>query len=169
MNITNDEKITFWSRIKIDTDDKCWEWQAGKAGNGYGSFWIKDKKTNVGAHRIAYLLSKGEVPIDKPVICHTCDNRCCCNPKHLFCGTTNDNIQDMVKKKRHSHGEKHSKAKINPAKGFDNGMRVNPPKLTMELARIIRKETGTHQFLGDKYGVSRRMIGMIKDNTRWAD
>lgn len=34
------------------------------------------------------------------VICHSCDVRTCVNPDHLFCGTTKENAQDMVRKGR---------------------------------------------------------------------
>jgi len=49
-------------------------------------------------------------------VCHTCDNRLCCNPTHLFLGTYRDNAMDAVKKGRITppgvKGEKHGRSKI---------------------------------------------------------
>lgn len=41
-------------------------------------------------------------------ICHKCDNTSCVNPKHLFCGTRQDNINDMMIKKRARHFQKNN-------------------------------------------------------------
>ena len=51
------------------------------------------------AHRAAWILYKGEIPAGI-FVCHTCDNRRCCNPAHLFLGTQKDNLQDMKRKGR---------------------------------------------------------------------
>lgn len=93
----------FWSKVKIVNDeDSCWEWQAGLNTNGYGQFNLcKDgKRLNMGAHRFSYELANGPIP-KGILVCHKCDNPKCVRPKHLFPGTYQDNMDDMVRKKRH--------------------------------------------------------------------
>lgn len=91
----------FWSKVAITANpDKCWEWQSGRMPSGYGKFWFQG--THVPASRFAYRLSYGEIA-EGLLVCHSCDNRTCCNPAHLFLGTHQDNMQDMVNKNRQPH------------------------------------------------------------------
>jgi hypothetical protein len=82
----------------------CWIWIGAFSGGKrdkskrYGSFWYNG--SSVMSHRIALFLHTGELPEDL-VACHSCDNPQCNNPHHLFWGTNEDNMQDMVRKGRH--------------------------------------------------------------------
>ncbi len=89
----------FWE--KVEKSDGCWIWKAFKNKQGYGRIGIAAGEC-VNAHRLSYVIHKGQIPEDH-FICHTCDNPSCVNPEHLFTGTRQDNINDMMIKKRSRH------------------------------------------------------------------
>ena len=93
----------FWDKVNIAGPDECWEWTAGTYLKGlkYGRFQFEGKAKS--AHRVAYILTNGDIP-DDMFVCHTCDNPACCNPKHLWLGSAKDNTQDMLKKGRAKNG-----------------------------------------------------------------
>ena len=53
------------------------------------------------AHRFVYKNKKG--PIGSLFVLHTCDNKRCINPNHLWLGTAQDNMLDRSLKGRTSH------------------------------------------------------------------
>jgi hypothetical protein len=74
---------------------------------GYGHFGRDDGKIEL-SHRMSVFLSGQEIPTGM-YVCHKCDNRKCCNPKHLFVGSPKDNTIDMFKKGRQQRYNNHAK------------------------------------------------------------
>lgn len=94
----------FWSKVDVQRDARCWNWKGSKDEFGYGRFrmpWAVER-----APRLAFLSRNGYLPENA---CHKCDNPSCCNPAHIFSGTAEDNMRDMVSKGRgYTHrGEAH--------------------------------------------------------------
>lgn len=89
----------FWAHVKIGTPDECWPWQGQINQYGYGMFYVSGRRTGVMVHRMAVYVSTGFMADDK-FACHTCDNRPCCNPAHLWLGTHQENLRDMWTKGR---------------------------------------------------------------------
>lgn len=78
----------FWD--KVDTAGDCWEWTAYKMPNGYGRFGLDGKMPL--AHRVAYELEVGEIPVGLQID-HLCRNRGCVRPDHLEPVTQAENIR----------------------------------------------------------------------------
>lgn len=100
----------FWARVGPPGPGGCREWVERRDEDGYGRLrW--NGRAEEGAHRVAWMLTRGPIP-DGLQVCHHCDNEPCCEPTHLFLGTHQDNHRDMVEKRRHVFGEGHPMAKL---------------------------------------------------------
>jgi hypothetical protein len=94
----------------INKSNACWEWTGGKTRGGYGSLHSRTEdgtNINLYAHRVSWMIYKGDIP-DGLCVCHHCDNPSCVNPEHLFTGTVADNMHDRDRKGRFNGGKKHN-------------------------------------------------------------
>lgn len=92
----------FWS--KVNKTDSCWEWSGIKTRFGYGLFQYTENKKKIKrmAHRISWIITNGNIE-EGNYICHKCDNPKCVRPDHLFSGTHQDNMDDMIEKGRNNN------------------------------------------------------------------
>lgn len=113
--LTTEER--FWSFVdKQPTPDGCWIWKAGIGSHGYGSFRWGQEKGHSTAHRYSFQLAHPNEPIPEGVfVCHTCDNRRCVRPDHLWLGSAADNSRDASIKGRVARGERQYAAKLTEA------------------------------------------------------
>lgn len=147
----------FWSKVAVVDHGDCWEWKAAKWRNGYGAIRLPGTRKNIGAHRAAWELTHGVIPADMAV-CHRCDNRGCCNPKHLFLGSTADNNADMRSKGRGSsppihRGESHPMAKITAADVTRARERLTSGEPVSRVAKDL--------------GISRKTLSQLRDRETW--
>lgn len=94
----------FTEKVSVVDGDGCYLWTASKFKNGYGQFFVSMQERAAYAHRVAWSLHHGK-PIPKGMcVLHSCDVRACVRPEHLFLGSFQDNVDDMVSKGRNHFG-----------------------------------------------------------------
>lgn len=145
----------FWR--DVEKTDGCWLWTGARTSDGYGSVRVEGRM--VGAHRVAYELAHGAMPTGTSVL-HTCDVRSCVRPDHLFLGTQEDNVRDMVAKGRANltgiRGERHHDAKLTA----DD---------VREIRRMHAAGEGGYMRLAKRFGVRRTSILKIVRRQTWKD
>lgn len=137
----------------------CWIWigaietQPKSRTNNleYGKMTFQGKL--VKAHRVAWMLLRGEIPTNKHVL-HKCDVPLCVNPDHLYIGTNHDNINDKVARGRTS-------SVSHP------GMKHAGAKLTDDDVRAIRASNKHALELAKEYGICWGHIYRLRRIERW--
>lgn len=153
----------FWEKVDRRGPDECWEWNSSRYEQGYGSFWDRDQRRMVPAHRWIFQRVHGvRLAVMRgaqgDLVCHSCDNPPCVNPSHLFLGTQADNMADMRGKGR----------------APNNSAERNPKAvLTAEDVREIRQSfTGQHgdrMRIAREWGISSGHVSKILKGDVWPD
>lgn len=138
----------FWARVDKEngpihpTLGRCWVWTGGKR-NGYGTMIIA--RRTVYAHRVSFVLHRGEMPLGKKV-CHRCDTPPCVRDEHFFLGTQADNIGDMRMKGRGSRPP--------VRRGLDNARAVLTDDEVAEIRRLRATRELDQRATARRFGVS---------------
>lgn len=160
----------FLEKIVINADADCWLWIASVDSGGYGHFGIGNRLLK--SHRVAYMMQYGVIPEGLKAL-HHCDNRRCCNPDHLFLGTQQENIADMVSKgrQRGAPGDRNA-SRLYPERR-PRGESHSAAKLTAVQVDEIRRRYSaggcSHYQLAREYGVARSLIYAILKGQIWTN
>jgi len=140
----------FYPKVAAPNADGCELWTASIDTRGYGHINVNGKPQR--AHRVAWELAHGHV-LDGLHVLHMCDVRSCCALKHLWLGTSKDNMRDMNAKNRAPN-----------RKGARNGR----SKITDGQVIAIRFDPRILRLISADYGVSMTQVSGIKRGTKWA-
>lgn len=143
--------VRFHNKVELIPFTTC-HWWIGSSSQKYGQISVNGNM--VYSHRVAYLLSVGDIP-NGISVCHKCDNPGCVNPDHLFIGTHRENMEDMAGKGR-SGGEKR--------RGANN----TAAKLTASQVLEIRNSTEPAVLIASNYGVCESTVYLIKSRKIWS-
>lgn len=99
-NASWDERLTEdkWTVTPGPLETDCWIWGRTLNSDGYATIKYHQKAYKV--YRVMWERLHGRrIPEGKSAL-HRCDTPSCINPHHIFIGTQEDNIRDMVSKGR---------------------------------------------------------------------
>lgn len=141
----------FWDKVDKKGPDDCWMWTASTNGRGYGRVWAWGKCQV--ASRISAFISHGQIPDGKEV-CHSCDNKLCVNPRHLFFGTHGENINDAKQKGIMPFGERMGQSKLKEAD-------------VKNIKKLLSEKSLSCAKIARMFGVGGSVIQRIVEDKGW--
>lgn len=120
---------------------------------GYARKWYDGRLQYL--HRVVYATTHGInlADMQRKVVRHTCDNPRCINPEHLVLGAQQDNMDDMVRRRRQAVGERAARHIL-----------TSDEVISIRKAYIPRHPQYGAKALAALYGVSETQIGNIIHN-----
>ena len=142
----------FWKSVNKNGPNGCWIWDGARTKEDYGTFVVNGRRMVVS--RYAYALLVGKIP-EGHLVCHHCDNPPCCNPAHLFAGTSQDNVSDCI-----------SKGRTNPVKGIESPMAKLSESEVLEIISLKRSGL-TQSDIATRFGLNQSSVSRLFNKKRW--
>lgn len=146
----------FWA--KVNKTESCWLWTASVRGRGYGRISRGSPEHGpIAAHIASWIIHFGTVP-NGLLVLHDCpEGDCprCVNPNHLWLGTNDENMSDMVEKGRSCFGEKNVNA-------------ILTAQSVLEIRRLHAEKAHNQRVLAKMFGVDFSTIHYILNRKNWA-
>ena len=141
----------FEAKFIPEPNSGCWLWMGSCRPNGYGKIRIEahPNRSQESAHRASWRIYRGPIPGGKFVL-HSCDNKACVNPDHLYLGDHAINMADAAHRYRHARGSAQHLAKLAES----------------DIAKI-RADTRPQEQIAADYSVSQHTISQIKLKKTW--
>lgn len=150
----------FWEKVDIRGPDECWPWKGLLAPKGYGRFTLS-RSHRGNRHRrasaVAWELTNHK-SIGGRLACHTCDNPPCCNPAHIYAGTSQDNANDMKARGRWRGPE-------NVAGDANGNAKLGEAEVLLTKRYINQGHSNCH--IASLFGVCHQNISMIRRGKTW--
>lgn len=165
--LSEKDKARFWAKVDKRGDNECWPWTGHRKKFGHGAFRLSGGLAT--ASRVAMALTGAEIPPGL-FVCHRCDVPYCCNPSHLFLGTSLDNAQDRERKGRGNQlrGDAHpsrTMPETRPRGQEINTAILNPEKVT-ELRRLSSLGVNNAE-LGRRFGITKAAARLVVIRKNW--
>lgn len=148
ISLSEQDVARFWGFVS--KSDACWNWIGKLSDRGYAVLSIK--RMGMRASRISWTINNGPIP-EGLCVCHSCDNRSCVNPSHLFLGTHQENMADMMRKKRQISGERVHSGKLTEAQAI-------------EILRLHRAGRSAKQ-LSKQFGIAPVNVWCLTSGRHW--
>lgn len=145
----------FWRHVNIAGPDDCWPWKGPR--DDYANFkvcsYIKER-----SNRIALAIKLGR-ELGELLSLHTCDNKKCCNPGHLYEGDIFDNARDVVVRKR----------RVPPPCQYQGEKNPNSKLTEDQVKEIIGliNEGLNNKRIAIRFGVTHASISLIRLGKQW--
>lgn len=111
------------------------------------------KVTNIPAARIMYQHHYGKIPAEI-LVCHTCSNAFCINPKHLFLASHQEKVNITVAQNKQAKGSRLPQAKLTETE-------------VIEIKALIEEDELSLKSIAQMFGVTVRTVTDIKSRRCW--
>ena len=130
MIYTEKQTDRFWNNVAVGEPDECWPWKRS-TNAGYGQVALANRILK--AHKVAWEIHNGVLLSLNVRASHSCDNKLCCNPRHVVVepsGIVTDKLTG-------ARGENHGNSKLTERQVKTIKYRLNA-LTTREIADIMR-------------------------------